>query len=857
MPLTSARAQAPLPTPTPVGRALNELFFPLTLETYADVEEVAGEQIRTRSLSHVNAPTSVPAYEWFRGEWTPTRDNLALAILSDDGSDVFINGTRVLERRDKGQGFHSLSDTLTKIEFPGGFTKGETYQIEVAYSNVIHGNKDLDGATLFVYGAPYKISVEAKDDHLEADGRSQSQIKVKVTDTNDKPMAGVRVLLKATFPASSPPIPNAPIPGTLLDAQMRTDSNGQGYVDSNDNRQRETEEKDFTIFTTGKLGGWATIAGTTTRGSGAKEMLLHKVEVKDFAQPKLIAYQPDSSDAALASPQISFTLTEKPSVTRKFKVTLTIYPLTGHESLCTKTLELASGAHSIAWTDLFTFNFTGTDGKVNDPGEGLYPFQIEAVPLPDAEGGLDKIILDAHKIEIQTPKASDYKASKSLTIKPKPLNAYSLSYDETKGKTFLTYLFDIETSATVPVAPTDVRIDIYDPDYQKTGTVAATNPPVVTTDGRTFFYLLYGEVDLSSAGDYHFVVETKHADQLSQGKDAGKWALEQNSLAAIPPYVVFGGQMPAANPVFPNGPSSGDLSWGVTKTSDNLQRIGFAKTVSGKKWWHPNLTGPISPLASAITAQKAIGITKSDGRPAGSPTWDVLNWAEIHSQTMQYNGVWVYMGHGGGSTGPDGGRIATFFYSGDPNMKSSDPEYSTGWSYLIDTRTAMSGAMSAQDGVGNLAALDELPRAYVGRIGKTFPVGGTSYLYSATYSAKNVRLNPLNFSNLAVYIGCGTSKDIVGTGLVKQTVQLGARATLGIRNSISGEQGEEFVAQFFDRLRRGDTLEEAKASAEAYAQFDGPNKGQYAVIVYRNPTEKGTMKLRPEWGDPSNAGPEQ
>ena len=97
-----------------------------------------------------SAPPTVPQYETFEGSFTPQGANTKIAIFSDDGCDVYINGAKVHSKLGSGQGLPDLGQSLHKIAYI--FQSGVSYQIKVVYSNVHYtGNTDIDGATLFAY----------------------------------------------------------------------------------------------------------------------------------------------------------------------------------------------------------------------------------------------------------------------------------------------------------------------------------------------------------------------------------------------------------------------------------------------------------------------------------------------------------------------------------------------------------------------------------------------------------------------------------------------------------------------------------------------------------------------------------
>ena len=96
-----------------------------------------------------NIPATVPFYAAFEGNFIPASDNTRLAIFSDDGCDVYINGQRVFNRLNRTQGLSNLKKALSPL--PYEFVAGQTYAIRIEYSNIIPVVVDADGATLFAY----------------------------------------------------------------------------------------------------------------------------------------------------------------------------------------------------------------------------------------------------------------------------------------------------------------------------------------------------------------------------------------------------------------------------------------------------------------------------------------------------------------------------------------------------------------------------------------------------------------------------------------------------------------------------------------------------------------------------------
>ena len=89
--------------------------------------------------------------ETFEGSYTPNAD-VRLAIFSDDGCNVAINGQSVWSAENQGQSLANLSQSLHIVG--NTLYAGQTYQIKVDYSNTVYkGNLDVDGVTLFAFGA--------------------------------------------------------------------------------------------------------------------------------------------------------------------------------------------------------------------------------------------------------------------------------------------------------------------------------------------------------------------------------------------------------------------------------------------------------------------------------------------------------------------------------------------------------------------------------------------------------------------------------------------------------------------------------------------------------------------------------
>lgn len=104
----------------------------------------------TLGPKHRNIPVSVPFYAAFEGTFIPVADSTRLAMFSDDGCNITINGARVLSRLDSGQHLPALDQSLRALDYE--FAAGQSYFVRIEYSNIFfNGSADADGATLFAY----------------------------------------------------------------------------------------------------------------------------------------------------------------------------------------------------------------------------------------------------------------------------------------------------------------------------------------------------------------------------------------------------------------------------------------------------------------------------------------------------------------------------------------------------------------------------------------------------------------------------------------------------------------------------------------------------------------------------------
>ena len=113
----------------------------------------------------------------FSGKYTPPelpdekkgRFVYGLALFSDDGCNVTVNGSLIHQRMGQGQHLPNIGDSFHVLKT--ALAPGEPIDITVDYSNIIYdddpdspGYPDIDGCTLFLYLLPAGIAVDANRD---------------------------------------------------------------------------------------------------------------------------------------------------------------------------------------------------------------------------------------------------------------------------------------------------------------------------------------------------------------------------------------------------------------------------------------------------------------------------------------------------------------------------------------------------------------------------------------------------------------------------------------------------------------------------------------------------------------------
>jgi hypothetical protein len=136
---------------------LAAIFKDMGEAALTDVQNEASQEAAGDGPKYRSSPSSVPAYEGFEGDFFPTSDDTELAIFSDDGVSVYVDGVPIHEALNQEQDLPDLNESLHVLQFD--WEAGEKYHIVVDYSNVSYtGSSDIDGCTLFAYSGGGSIN---------------------------------------------------------------------------------------------------------------------------------------------------------------------------------------------------------------------------------------------------------------------------------------------------------------------------------------------------------------------------------------------------------------------------------------------------------------------------------------------------------------------------------------------------------------------------------------------------------------------------------------------------------------------------------------------------------------------------
>ena len=121
---------------------------------FSDQGNASYDSVRNAALAQ---STSAPFYKSnsvqtriYEGYFKPRSNNTKIALLSDDGTSVWINGQKVLSRAGQPQGFEAFDSTFVPLS--QSFVAGQIYNLKLEYTNTIHqGAADVDGISLWAY----------------------------------------------------------------------------------------------------------------------------------------------------------------------------------------------------------------------------------------------------------------------------------------------------------------------------------------------------------------------------------------------------------------------------------------------------------------------------------------------------------------------------------------------------------------------------------------------------------------------------------------------------------------------------------------------------------------------------------
>lgn len=170
---------------------------------YAVVKDASGNRLQHKSIHLEKVTFEDKSYKPKAPSGkTPSPFLYGLAILSDDGCKVTINGKEVLSRFGKGQALPNLKQSFHIL--PILLSSGTPANIKVEYSNIFYidnnlNQPDIDGATLFVYSLPETLKLEFPK---QAYAVKEVETQVKITLTN-RPQEAGKAMVELDLPAGA------------------------------------------------------------------------------------------------------------------------------------------------------------------------------------------------------------------------------------------------------------------------------------------------------------------------------------------------------------------------------------------------------------------------------------------------------------------------------------------------------------------------------------------------------------------------------------------------------------------------------------------------------------------------------
>lgn len=132
---------------TPAASSLGGIFVNKGDAPLSAVQAIADAQKTTQPAYKSNGEETLFYDVFFKAH----SNNSKLALLSDDGTSVWIDDEQVLSGAGQGQGFDQAG-AVTFYSLSKTFVKDEIYHVRLEYTNTIHaGDVDVDGISLWAY----------------------------------------------------------------------------------------------------------------------------------------------------------------------------------------------------------------------------------------------------------------------------------------------------------------------------------------------------------------------------------------------------------------------------------------------------------------------------------------------------------------------------------------------------------------------------------------------------------------------------------------------------------------------------------------------------------------------------------
>jgi hypothetical protein len=156
------------------GGSLDDVLLNLGPATEADVRIIAAGQ--ANDPAGPKYPSVAVEQRTFTGLFRPYATSTQLAIFSDDGCDIYVDGTKIHSRLNVGQALPNLGASFHLVTPSQPWEAGRSYLIRIDYSNTIYqGLTDIDGATLFAFNGGGE-GVYATVDRVIVDGSSPEDL---------------------------------------------------------------------------------------------------------------------------------------------------------------------------------------------------------------------------------------------------------------------------------------------------------------------------------------------------------------------------------------------------------------------------------------------------------------------------------------------------------------------------------------------------------------------------------------------------------------------------------------------------------------------------------------------------------